>query len=1236
LAALTASIAPAAEDRVKLPVDSGGAVTLQRHLRPEAQPQYDQGPLDPNTPLASMTLVLRPAPTLAAFLEAQQTPQSPDYRRWLTPEQFGDRFGLSPADLSKVVSWLEAQGFVIQNVARGRHWINFSGTAGQASRAFHTGIHRYRLNGETHFANVSDPAIPEAFSGVVAAIRGLHDFYPRPRAINAGLKPQTTVGNNHYLAPDDLATIYDIKPLYTAGIDGTGQTIVIVGASAPILSDIRSFRRTFNLPQQADPKVVLVGADPGIDTGWQQEEDLDLQWAGAVARNATLVLAYSANLNDAVQYAADQNLGTVISMSFAGCELWENPEDLSGVAQQANAQGITLLAGSGDAGAAQCDVNGPMPQATKGPTVSFPASLPEVTAVGGTEFNEAGGAYWQTRNDVNSASAISFIPEKAWNDALLQDGLWATGGGASALIPKPYWQTGPGVPGDGARDVPDVSLTASALHDPYQVVYNSSTWLFGGTSASTPSFAGIVALLNNYLVKNNVLSQPGLGNINPALYRISQATTDVFHDTTAGDNKVPCQQGTPGCGAGGLGFAAGPGYDMATGLGSVDAYKLATEWNTGASSATTVAVTPSTFNLTDSIQITAVVTGGGSAIPTGTVKFTADDYPLGSASLTPSGNSAAATFTVTGLLLGGAVTSSNWQVYALYGGDGVYAGSAASTPITLNLPATSGSYVVPLVFPNPVYQLDGVWPYSVNLSEKAGVATTLTSVVIDGVTQSLAAWTSTKLPANGVIAAGYAGQAIAVPKVRQFVFNGRDANGVTWTQQLSVPFVAGTAPQLTAAMSLTSSPATVEQNPATDPGCQWSQQLTVQETGGFEITLNQLTVGSNNFSSQIQTLFGTARLAPYGSLQATLCQSGTALSAPVTQNIALAGVSETGVSVQTSTSVSYAVATPGPATPSVSPAALTLTGSGTAALALAFAGGAPQWTASILPANRTSNWLTVTPPSGAGSASLTVSASADGLAPGVYNAMVTVQATGAVPQWISVPVVLTVGGSSSIAIGGVTSNASFAKAFAPGMQAAVFGTGLAPAGKTAPGLPLPVSLNGVSATVNGVTAPLYYVSPGQVNLQIPYETSLGTAVLALNNNGQVASFQLPISMVAPGIYPVVIDATADAYNTASPGDVVEIFITGDGDLNPSLATGATPASGTAASQLPKPRQPVSVTVAGTPAAVAFAGVPNGLAGVTQINFTIPSGVPAGSQPVVVTVGPVSSPPMNLTIFAASK
>jgi uncharacterized protein (TIGR03437 family) len=233
-----------------------------------------------------------------------------------------------------------------------------------------------------------------------------------------------------------------------------------------------------------------------------------------------------------------------------------------------------------------------------------------------------------------------------------------------------------------------------------------------------------------------------------------------------------------------------------------------------------------------------------------------------------------------------------------------------------------------------------------------------------------------------------------------------------------------------------------------------------------------------------------------------------------------------------------------------------------------------------------------------------------------------------------VPVTFVVAPSSTTQIGGVANIASFATVFAPGMQAAVFGTALAPDKITASRIPLPLSQLGVTATVNGNNAPFYYVSPSQLNIQIPYETGSGPAVLAVNNNGQIAYFPLQISTVAPQLYGIW-NLQGLPVTSAQQGQVLLAFTTGEGDLNPTLATGATPPSTTAYSKLPAPRQPVVLTVGGVSAnPLLFWGVPSGLAGVMQIDFTVPANAPLGPQTVIVTVGGVPTNAVTLNITAA--
>jgi uncharacterized protein (TIGR03437 family) len=575
----------AQESRIPGLIDSTQTVTLKGNVNPKAQAQYDLGPVDPAFKLNYVTLALKPSTKQQAALEQllgeQQDRSSPNYHRWLTPEQYADRFGLSVGDITKVTAWLESQGFTINYVARGRNWIAFSGTAEQVNEAFRTDIHYYRVAGETHFANASNPSVPVALESVVRGLLGLDDLRPKAphsnRKVNAGAAPHNTLANGTYaLVPDDIATIYDIARLYQAGIDGSGQRVVVVGASDINLADIGAFRNFFGLPPNI-PQTVLYGTDPGTPGDSMEEADLDIEWVGSVARNATIIYVYAQTPFYAVQYAIDQKFAPVISMSFDTCEPEISVVGLNtgqSLAQQANAQGMTWLAASGDSGAAACDPHTPNTLATHAAAVYHPADIPEVTAVGGTEFNEGGGVFWSLTNSTTGESALSYIPEVAWNDSQTLNGPVATGGGFSAFFVQPSWQSGLGQPAGSGRAVPDVALTASWEHDPYWL-YTGGQWqMNGGTSASTPVFAGLVALLNQYETSN------GQGNINPNLYALAKLTTNVFHDITTGNNGVPCLIGSSAdCTTGSFGYFAGPGYDPVTGLGSVDAYNLITEWN---------------------------------------------------------------------------------------------------------------------------------------------------------------------------------------------------------------------------------------------------------------------------------------------------------------------------------------------------------------------------------------------------------------------------------------------------------------------------------------------------------------------------------------------------------------------------------------------------------------------------------------------------------------------------------
>src|SRR5579862_9122919 len=490
--------------RITGAIDNQQRIAIRGHLHPKALAGTDQGRVSPSLQLHHVTLNFSETPAqkadLEQFLKAQQTPGSPVYHHWLTPEQYADRFGVSQADIDKISGWLQSHGLTVSSVARGRNWIAFSGSAAQVEQAFQIEIHHYLYNGETHFANSSEPSVPAAFDSIIQAIHGLNDFRMKPHLKSRASKPDFTDSQgNHFIAPNDLAVLYDLNPVYSAGLDGSGQTLVIAGQTDINLADIELFRNKFNLPAN-DPKPMLVPGshDPGTVDGDLSEADLDLEWSGAVARNATILYVYASDVMTAVQYAIDQNLAPVISESYGSCEPETPNSDMNTFqswARQANAQGMTWFAPSGDAGGADCDdVQNP------GLSVDTPASVPEVTGVGGTEFAEGVGNFWNSTNDSNGASVVSYIPETTWNDSVADGEPASGGGGASIHFNKPSWQVGNGVPGDNASHVPDLSLNASADHDGYTVYTGGQLQVYGGTSVPTPIMGGVAALLNQFLV----------------------------------------------------------------------------------------------------------------------------------------------------------------------------------------------------------------------------------------------------------------------------------------------------------------------------------------------------------------------------------------------------------------------------------------------------------------------------------------------------------------------------------------------------------------------------------------------------------------------------------------------------------------------------------------------------------------------------------------------------------------
>ncbi len=736
------SVAP----RISSEIVNSSQTTLKGSLHPLAQPQFDAGRLPADTRLNGMSIVFNRTPAQQADLDsliaAQQTKGSPYYHQWLTPDQFAARFGMAPSDIEKVEGWLQQQGFSIGSVARSRNMIRFSGTAQQVESAFSTQMHSYKINGERHFAPSSELALPSSLALTVQAVRNLDDFRPKSHLVSSkSARPRpsfTGAGNSSlFFAPGDISTVYDIHPAYSAGFNGAGQSIAIVGQSAIVLSDIENFQKASGLTVK-DPILVPVpntGSATSVSTGDESESDLDLEWSGAIAPGATINFVYvgsdqNVGAFDALEYAIDEKIAPIISSSYGTCEANLGNQTLESIFQQAVAQGQTLIAAAGDDGSTDCFVgttgqgNPPLSQ-QEALAVDYPGSSVYVTGMGGTEISQAnsayltaGSAYWESASGSTDqvSSALQYIPEVVWNEDQancgFSDCLASGGGGASSLFTKPAWQTGvAGIPADGKRDVPDIALNSSTSLPGYlfcssdngsgsfwqQGQQSSCTSGFedsasgaltaaGGTSFAAPIFSGMVAILNqmgNYTT--------GQGLINPTLYSLaSNGTTyaSAFHDITTGNND--CTAGSAYC-SGPIGFSAGAGYDQATGLGTIDFYNLATAWpaNTGTGGGgsvlvgTTTAVTASTttpaVNATDTFTIT-VASATGTTVPTGDVTIVVD----GGTPITGNALSANGTFTYsTAFATVGAHT-----VVAQYLGDGLHAASTGTIAVNVPTPVS--------------------------------------------------------------------------------------------------------------------------------------------------------------------------------------------------------------------------------------------------------------------------------------------------------------------------------------------------------------------------------------------------------------------------------------------------------------------------------------------------------------------------------------------------------------------
>jgi len=662
------SLAQTPAARITADIDSSKRAAIQGTHSPRARAENDAGPVPGETKLQGISIVFSRSAAqeadLQALIAAQQNPASPLYHKWLTPEEFAARFGVADSDIAKLEAWLEQQGFSVDGVSRSKNRITFSGTVGQVAAAFGAALHYYKINGETHFAPDGDISVPAALSSLVQTVTNLSTFRPRPHVRFKAPQPATrpdftsSQSGNHFLTPKDVATIYDVNPAYSAGYNGTGQSIAIVGQSAIVLSDIENFQTAAGFAVK-DPTQILVpnSGTSATFSGDEAESDLDLEYSSTMAPGATIYFVYvGSNQNysvlDSITYAVDNKVAPIISITYGECEIgMSDYATQNGVLEQAATQGQSVIAAAGDNGSEDCyGESGLSTAQQEALAVDFPASSQYVTGMGGSEFPAADVAagnttYWLSANgsDVIS-SAVRYIPEQVWNDDDSQSGLSSGGGGVSVLTPRPSWQTGvPGIPAGSFRLVPDISLSSSPNNagylycssDPSTGITGSCSNGFrdrndvnltvaGGTSFAVPIFAGLLAGINQ---KQN---STGQGPINSTLYTLAANSTtyaSAFHDITSGGNQCGPSGATFCSSAGTSEYPATVGYDEASGLGSIDFYNLLTAWPTSGTAAKSFSLSATNATVSAGSSSTSTITITPQNGYTGTIAWTISSSP---------------------------------------------------------------------------------------------------------------------------------------------------------------------------------------------------------------------------------------------------------------------------------------------------------------------------------------------------------------------------------------------------------------------------------------------------------------------------------------------------------------------------------------------------------------------------------------------------------------------------------
>ena len=520
--------------RVTKQVDNGKRTILYGHVphvvasASAVGKVRDTGRLDPKTAMQGMRLVLRSSPEqsreLRRVIDEQQDKRTANFHQWVTPEEFGNSFGVDQNDIDKVTDWLTKQGFTVDNVTKSKRVIQFSGTSGQVEQAFQTSMHTYQVNGEIHVSAATEISVPEALAPVIGGVNGLHNFFRKTHMVDVQklsdqklgdlqdylrLGPAYTSSSSvHYVGPSDFATIYNTAPLLAAGINGTGQTIAVVGRSDILMSDVQTYRQLFNLPPN-DPIFIHAGQDNGINPGDDGESDLDVEISGGIAPNATVKFVIGTptfnvdGITNSIEYIVENNLADIMSISYGSCEEVEGAGGNlfnSEAFEQAAAQGISVFVAAGDNGPAGCDLQGSQTYEVLGYAVGGEASTPYSVAVGGTMFYGDGPSpltYWSASNNpLYLSSALTYIPEYPWNESRVASplptgdsgsDLWSGSGGISAYYLRPSWQQGSGI--NNSAD-PTLTLGNGATGLWVSSINLTNGGGSGYTSAPTVTFAG--------------------------------------------------------------------------------------------------------------------------------------------------------------------------------------------------------------------------------------------------------------------------------------------------------------------------------------------------------------------------------------------------------------------------------------------------------------------------------------------------------------------------------------------------------------------------------------------------------------------------------------------------------------------------------------------------------------------------------------------------------------------------